>query len=144
MKNLIVANWKMNPNSQKEAKEIFDAIREGVRGLKSEVVVCPPSVYLYASIFGEGVVAMGAQNIYFEDKGAFTGEISALMLKDLGVTYTIIGHSERRKYFGETDETVNKKIKKALETGIKVIICIGETAEERDAGKKERSFREAN
>ena len=126
----------MNPNSQKEAKEIFDAIREGVRGLKSEVVVCPPSVYLYASIFGEGVVAMGAQNIYFEDKGAFTGEISALMLKDLGVTYTIIGHSERRKYFGETDETVNKKIKKALETGIKVIICIGETAEERDAGKK--------
>ena len=136
MKNLIVANWKMNPNSQKEAKEIFDAIREGVRGLKSEVVVCPPSVYLYASIFGEGIVGMGAQNIYFEDKGAFTGEISALMLKDLGAEYAIIGHSERRKYFGETDETVNKKIKKALETGIKVIFCIGETAEERDAGKK--------
>lgn len=136
MKNLIAANWKMNPNSQKEAKEIFDAIREGVRGMDSEVVVCPPAVYLYASGFGEGVVAMGAQNIYFEAKGAFTGEISAEMLKDLGVEYVIIGHSERRKYFGETDEFVNKKIKKAAEAGLKVIFCIGETAEERDAGKK--------
>jgi triosephosphate isomerase (TIM) len=136
MKNLIVANWKMNPASQKEAKEIFDVIRDGVRGLKSEVVICPPSVYLYASVFGEGVVSMGAQNVYFEEKGAFTGEISVAMLKDLGVEYVIIGHSERRKYFGETDETVNKKIKKALEAGLKVIFCIGETAEERDAGKK--------
>ena len=136
MKNLIVANWKMNPNSQKEAKEIFDAIRDGVKGIKSEVVVCPPSVYLYASVFGEGVVVMGGQNIYFEEKGAFTGEISAEMLKDLGVEYVMIGHSERRKYFGETDEIINKKIKKALEAGLKVIFCIGETAEERDAGKK--------
>ena len=136
MKNLIVANWKMNPASQKEAKEIFDAIRDGVKGLKSEVVICPPSVYLYASVFGEGVVSMGAQNVYFEDKGAFTGEISVAMLKDLGAEYVIIGHSERRKYFGDTDEIVNKKIKKALEAGLKVIFCIGETAEERDAGKK--------
>lgn len=136
MKNLIVANWKMNPVSQEEAKNIFDAIRDGVRGLKAEVVICPPSVYLYASIFGEGIVSMGAQNIYFEDKGAFTGEISAAMLKDLKVEYVIIGHSERRKYFGETDETVNKKIKKALEAGLKVIFCIGETAEERTSGKK--------
>jgi len=136
MKNLIVANWKMNPSSQKEAKEIFDAIREGVRGMSCEVVVCPPSVYLYASGFGEGVVAMGAQNIYFEDKGAFTGEISVGMLKDLGAEYVIIGHSERRKYFGETDEAVNKKVKKALEAGLRIIFCIGETAEERDAGKK--------
>jgi len=126
----------MNPVSQEEAKNIFDAIRDGVRGLKAEVVICPPSVYLYASIFGEGIVSMGAQNIYFEDKGAFTGEISAAMLKDLKVEYVIIGHSERRKYFGETDETVNKKIKKALEAGLKVIFCIGETAEERTSGKK--------
>jgi len=136
MKNLVVANWKMNPSSQKEAKEIFDAIRDGVRGLKSGVVICPPSVYLYASIFGEGVVSMGAQNVHFEEKGAFTGEISVSMLEDLKVEYVIIGHSERRKYFGETDEVINKKIKKALETGLKVIFCIGETAEEKDAGKK--------
>ena len=136
MKKLIVANWKMNPVSQKEAKEIFDAIREGARGMSSEVVVCPPSVYLYASAFGEGVIFMGAQNVHFEEKGAFTGEISAPMIKDLGVEYVIIGHSERRKYFAETDEILNKKVKKALETGLKVIFCIGETAEERDAGKK--------
>lgn len=136
MKNLIAANWKMNPNSQKEAKEIFDAVRDGVRKLNSEVVICPPSVYLYASVFGEGVVAMGAQNMFWEDKGAFTGEISSAMLKDLGVEYVIIGHSERRKYFSETDETVNKKIKKALSAGLKIIFCIGETAEERGAGKK--------
>jgi triosephosphate isomerase len=81
-------------------------------------------------------LTLGAQGIYSEEKGAFTGEISALMLKDLKVEYVIIGHSERRKYFGETNETVNKKIKKALETGLKIIFCIGETAEERDAGKK--------
>jgi triosephosphate isomerase len=87
-------------------------------------------------VFGEGVVLMGAQNVYFEDKGAFTGEISVAMLKDLGVEYVIIGHSERRKYFGETDESVNKKIKKVKEAGLKIIFCIGETAEERDAGKK--------
>lgn len=147
MKNLIVANWKMNPNSQVEAKAIFDAIRDGVRGLKSvasaqglnepmEVVVCPPSVYLYASIFGEEIVSMGAQNVFYEEKGAFTGEISAQMLKSSNVKYVIIGHSERRKYFGETDETVNKKIKKTLEVGLKVVFCIGETVEEREAGKK--------
>jgi triosephosphate isomerase len=136
MKNLIVANWKMNPNSQEEAKEIFDAIREGSRGLNAEVVVCPPSVYLYASGFGEGVVAMGAQNVYFENNGAFTGEISVEMLEDLCIEYVIIGHSERRKYFGETDEIINKKIKKALEAGLKVIFCIGETQEEHDEDKK--------
>lgn len=136
IKKLIVANWKMNPATQKESKEIFDGIRDGVKGLNSEVVVCPPYVCLYASAFGEGIVSMGAQNIHFEDNGAFTGEISALMVKDLGAEYVIIGHSERRKYFGETDEIINKKIKKAVETGLKVIFCIGETAEEREAGKK--------
>ncbi len=147
MKNLIIANWKMNPSSQAEAKVIFDAIREGVKGINAaasargfgeptEVVVCPPAVYLYASVFGEGVVSMGAQNVYFEDKGAFTGEISAEMIKDLGAEYVIIGHSERRKYFGETDEVINKKIIRALEVGLKVIFCIGETQEEHDAGKK--------
>src|SRR3989344_1453498 len=135
MKPLIVANWKMNPNSQKEAKEIFSALggpASGWDAKKAEVVVCPPYPYL-ALLQG---ITLGAQNIYFEDKGAFTGEISASMIKDLGVEYVIIGHSERRKYFGETDEIVNKKIKKALEVDLKIVFCIGETAEERDAGKK--------
>ncbi len=136
MENLIVANWKMNPSSQKEAKEIFDAIRDGVKGLNSEVVICPPAVYLYASRFGEGIISMGAQNVFFEEKGAFTGEISPVMVKDLGVEYVIIGHSERRKYFGETDEFINKKIKKSLEAGLKIIFCIGETEQERNSGKK--------
>lgn len=135
MQTLIVANWKMNPNSQAEAKEIFDAVRDGVKGLKSEVVICPPFVYLYASIFGQGIVSMGAQDVFFEDKGAFTGEISVGMLNDLKVEYVIIGHSERRRG-GETDEIISKKIKKALEAGLKVIFCIGETAKEREDGKK--------
>jgi len=138
MKNLIAANWKMNPNSQKEAKEIFSALGGPASGWDDiDVVVCPPCVYLpIIKEIKTKNIALGAQNIYFEDKGAFTGEISVAMLKDLGVEYVIIGHSERRKYFGETDEAVNKKIKKALEAGLKIIFCIGETAEERDAGKK--------
>ena len=140
MTNLIAANWKLNPITKKEAEEIFEGIKKGAKDAASEVVVCPPAVYLQTlkGLFlgGPASPSLGGQNIYFEDKGAFTGEISATMLKDLGVEYVIIGHSERRKYFGETDESVNKKIKKALESGLKVIFCIGETAEERDAGKK--------
>lgn len=137
MKNLIAANWKMNPASQKEAKTIFEGIKKGAKSslagqAGAEVVVCPPFIYL-AQLKG---LTLGAQNCFYEEKGAFTGEISAAMLKDLGLEYVIIGHSERRKYFGETDELVNKKIKKALEFGLKVIFCIGETAQERDAGKK--------
>jgi len=132
MKNLIAANWKMNPNSQKEAEEIFSGIKSGAENNSAEVVVCPPFVFL-SLLKG---LALGAQNVYFEEKGAFTGEISAGMLKDLDVEYVIIGHSERRKYFSETDETVNKKIEKSLEAGLKVIFCIGETAQERAAGRK--------
>jgi triosephosphate isomerase len=137
MKNLIAGNWKMNPVSQKEAKEIFDAIREGVRGLKSEVVICPPFVCLYASSFGQGIVSMGAQNCFWEERGAFTGEISPAMLKDLGIGFVIIGHSERRKYFSETDEMINKKIKAAINSEIEQIFCIGETEEERNNNKQE-------
>lgn len=136
MKNLIVANWKMNPVSQKEAKQIFDSVKKGVKNITSaEVVICPPFVYLSSvspqrGSQSEGGFALGAQNCFWEEKGAFTGEISGAMLKDLGVEYVIIGHSERRKYFGETDEVINKKIKRALEGGLKVIFCIGETQEQ--------------
>ena len=137
MKHLIVANWKMNPNTQKEGKEIFSALNGPASGWDAiEVVICPPFVYLPSIVGSNSGFKTGAQNIYFEDKGAFTGEISAEMVKDLGAEYVIIGHSERRKYFGETDEMINKKIKKALEVGLKVIFCIGETQEEHDAGKK--------
>jgi len=132
MKNLIVANWKMNPSAKKEAEEIFEKIRKGTGDSNSEAVICPPFVYL-PLLKG---LSLGSQNVNFEEKGAYTGEISPLMLKDLDIEYVIVGHSERRKYFGETDELVNKKIKKSLDSGLKVIFCIGETSEERDNGKK--------
>jgi len=131
MKNLIVANWKSNPTTVKEAKGIFKGIKVGIKKFDSEVVVCPPFVYL-PLLKG---LALGAQDCFYEDKGAFTGKVSAPMLKELGVEYVILGHSEIRK-IGETDEVINKKIKKALEAGLKIIFCVGETAEERDAGKK--------
>lgn len=138
MENLIAANWKMNPSSQKEAQEIFSALGGPASGWEGvEVVICPPFVYLPALAQSVGGFALGAQNCFWEEKGAFTGEISAAMLKDLRVEYVLIGHSERRKYFNETDELINKKIKKALEFGLKVIFCIGETAQKRDEGKKE-------
>jgi len=136
MKNLIAGNWKMNPSSKKEAEELFDNLKKKIKikpDAQTEVVICPPFVFLSLS---KGL-PLGAQNLFYEDKGAFTGEISSAMLKDLGVEYVIIGHSERRKYFSETDEVINKKIQKALDLGLKVIFCIGETAEEKSAGKKE-------
>lgn len=138
MKNLIVANWKMNPQTYKEAEDLINNILPVAENLKnSEVTLCLPFTWLTDfSHKNKSIVSFGAQNMFYEDKGAFTGEISPQMLKSSNVEYVIIGHSERRKYFSETDEIINKKIKKALETGLKIIFCIGETAEERDAGKK--------
>ena len=139
MEKLVAANWKMNPNSQKEAEEIFSALGEQVLKLKeTEVVIFPPYLYLPVLKNFSLPISLGAQNVFFEEKGAFTGEISAPMLKSFGAEYVIIGHSERRKYFGETNETINKKIKKSLAVGLKVILCVGETAEERE--KKEKDF----
>ena len=132
MKNLIVANWKMNPASQKEAEDIFEGIKNGVEGAEAEVVICPPFIYL-SELKG---LTLGAQNIFYREGGAFTSGISGAMLKDLGVEYVIIGHSESRRYLKETDEIVNLKIKEALKYELKIIFCVGETAEERDAGKK--------
>ena len=122
-KKLIVANWKMNPGSIKEARRLCGAVRQGVRGVKNvEVVLCPPFPYLPII---EGV-AKGAQNCHWEQKGAYTGEVSPATLKDIGCEYVIIGHSERKRYFSETDEVINKKVKAALKAGLKVILCIGE------------------
>lgn len=130
---LIVANWKMNPNSADEAEELSRAVQQGAHGLKNvEVVLCPPFVYLEklisasASAKGYGGLAFGSQDCFYEQKGAYTGAVSPAMLKDIGCEYVIVGHSERKQHFGEINETINKKVKAALKAGLKVVLCIGE------------------
>jgi len=119
MKPLIVANWKMNPQTLVEAKRLFDSVKKGTRKVGDvEVIICPPFVYLPI------LKANGAQDCFWEEKGAFTGEVSPPTLKNLGCQYVIIGHSERRRYFEEPDEMMNKKIKAALKVGLKPILCI--------------------
>jgi triosephosphate isomerase len=123
-----------------EAAALIEGIKKEVAGVSTvEVVVCPPFTDLKdaAAACAGSNVRLGAQNVHWESSGAFTGEVSAAMLKDLGVTYVIIGHSERRQYFGETDETVNKRTKAALAAGLIPIVCVGETLAERDAGQME-------
>jgi len=138
MKPLIVANWKMNPQSLAEAKKLFSSVKKGVKNVKNaEVVICPSFIYL-SSLAG---LRIGAQNCFWEESGAFTGEISPLMLKNLKVTYVIVGHSERRKLFDETNKEVNEKIKEALSMNLKPILCIGETKDERSAGDKAQVLR---
>jgi len=136
MKLLIVANWKMN----KTIKEAVSLVKE-LKKLKSpnEVVICPPYTALQdvAKELKGSKIHLGSQNIHFEDSGAFTGEISPLMLKELNVKYVIIGHSERRQYFNETNETVNKKLRAALKHKLHPIFCVGETLEQREAGETE-------
>lgn len=138
MKKLIVANWKCQPITWPEAKCLFNSVAKGIKNVKNvEVVICPPFVYLsHFSLRGKPSrrsIRLGAQDIFWEDPptggGAFTGEISPAMLKDLGCEYVIIGHSERRKYLKETDETINKKLKAALKAGLKVILCIENIAQ---------------
>jgi triosephosphate isomerase (TIM) len=131
MKKLIVANWKMNPDSAQAAKQLFADMGK-LKASKSEIVICPPFPYLHLA--KPKNYALGAQDIFWESKGAFTGEVAAPMLQSLGVQYVIIGHSERRKWVGETDEVVNRKVKAALAAGLKVILCVGEDAEVRDKG----------
>ena len=135
-KKVIAGNWKMNklPN---EAIDLIDRLTPLVKDTENEVVVCVPYTDLfYALLTAQGTnIKIGAQNMHFEEKGAYTGEVSASMLKSIGVEYVIIGHSERRQYFNETDETVNKKIKAAFAHELKPIVCVGETLEQREAGK---------
>ena len=137
-KKVIAGNWKMNklPN---EAIDFIDRLTPLVKDTKNEVVVCVPYTDLfYALLTAQGTnIKIGAQNMHFEEKGAYTGEVSAQMLKSIGVEYIIIGHSERRQYFNETDETVNKKVKTAFKHELKPIVCVGETLEQREAGKAE-------
>jgi len=133
----IAGNWKMN----KTVGEALDLVRQLKASLLNiegvEVAVAPPFTALYAvSQELKGTfIRLAAQNLFYEEKGAFTGEISPLMLKEIGCQYTIIGHSERRQFFGETDETVNRRIKAALGQDLKPIFCVGETLKEREEGK---------
>ena len=135
-KKVIAGNWKMNmlPN---EAIEYINQLTPLVKDSKNEVILCVPYTDLfYALLTAQNTnIKIGAQNMHFEEKGAYTGEVSAKMLKSINVEYVIIGHSERRQYFNETDETVNKKIKAAFENGLKPIVCVGETLEQREEGK---------
>ena len=135
-KKVIAGNWKMNmlPN---EAIKFIEDLTPLVKDTKNEVILCVPYTDLfYALLTAQNTnIKIGAQNMHFEESGAFTGEVSGKMLKAINVEYVIIGHSERRQYFAETDETVNKKIKAAFKYGLKPIVCVGETLEEREAGK---------
>ena len=134
-RKVIAGNWKMNmlPN---EAMAMITELEPLVKDTKNEVVLCVPFTDLFYCLnIAQGTkIKIGAQNMHFEEKGTFTGEVSGKMLKSIGVEYVIIGHSERRQYFAETDETVNKKIKAAFANELKPIVCVGETLEQRESG----------
>ena len=137
MRSIVIAgNWKMY-KSNYEAIELIEELKNKTNDIiKTKIIVCPPFTAL--SVVAEKIqgtnIQVGAQNMYWEKEGAFTGEISTEMIKSTGAKYVIIGHSERRQFFGETDETVNKKLKAALDSGLKPIVCIGESLEERESG----------
>ena len=132
---IIAGNWKMN-KTPAEATELIEAIKPLVKDAQCGVVVCVPYVDLQAALDAtRGTnIGVGAENVHWAKSGAFTGEISAEMLTSMGVQYVIIGHSERRTYFGETDETVNQRVRAALDAGLKVILCVGEVKSQRLAG----------
>ena len=134
MKKLIIGNLKMNTKPS-EFKNYAMTLATKVKGTKNDVVVCPPYTHLHLAgeLLEHSKVEFGAQNISDEEKGAFTGEVSASMIKDSGATYTIIGHSERRGKYKETDRLINKKIKTALANGLKVVLCVGENLQTRTA-----------
>ncbi|SKA93590.1 triosephosphate isomerase [Caloramator quimbayensis] len=133
---IIAGNWKMNKTG-KEAAQLVLALIDKVKDANCEVVLCPPFTSLpqVVTLVENTNIKVGAQNMYYEESGAFTGEVSPLMLKELGVEYVIIGHSERRQYFKEDDELINKKLKAAFLYGVKPILCVGETLEQRESNQ---------
>jgi triosephosphate isomerase len=135
-RKLIAGNWKMYKTSA-DAAALVNEIMKGVSGAPSDALVAPPYTALVSAVAAAkgSAVAVAAQNMHFEKEGAFTGEVSPLMLKDIGVTHVILGHSERRQYFAETDEGVAKKTKVALDNGLTPIACVGELLAEREAGQ---------
>ena len=141
-KAIIAGNWKMNKTAS-EAAVLVDELIPAVKDATCEVVICTPFTDLVTAVAKtKGTnIHVGAENVHFEKSGAFTGEISADMLVDLGVEYVIVGHSERRQYFAETDQTVNKRALAALNAGLKVIICVGESLQQREEGVTEELVR---
>ena len=141
-KPIIAGNWKMNKTAA-ECRELITALLPKVKDAKCDVVVCVPftDIALAAELTKGSNVEVGAQNIAWADSGAFTGEISAAMLLEAGAKYVIIGHSERRQYFGETDKTVNARLVQALKNGLKPIVCVGEMLNEREGGLTEKVCR---
>ena len=134
-KLVIAGNWKMN-NTIDQTRELIHAIKKrGCLSHKADVVVAPPFTALRAAAkaAGDTSIQVAAQNVFWEESGAFTGEVSPIMVKEAGAKWVIVGHSERRQYFGETDDTVNRRIKAALAVDLKVIVCVGETLQEREA-----------
>ncbi len=150
-KTLIIANWKMNPSGLKEAKSIFESLVASLKNRKNlELVICPPSIFisdlskLYNLTTSKSAgLFLGAQNCFWEQEGAYTGEISPAMLKKIGCSYVIIGHSERRHWLGETDEMINQKLVASLEAKLKVILCTGEDRNEEVGLVMERQVRAA-
>lgn len=134
-KKIIAGNWKMNMTPT-EAVELVNTLKPLVANDEVDVIFCVPAIDIMPAMEAAkgSNIHIGAENIHYEDKGAYTGEISPAMLKDAGVKYVVIGHSERREYFAETDETVNKKVLKAFEYGITPIVCCGETLTQREQG----------
>ncbi len=141
-KTIIAGNWKMY-KTLKEGQELVVGLRRDLFQIEDvDIIVCPPYTLLayLADALETSNIAIGGQDVYWQDEGAFTGEISPLMLKDIGCKFVIIGHSERRQYFGETNESVNKKIKAALKHGLTPIVCVGETLSQREAGQTFKVF----
>jgi triosephosphate isomerase len=140
-RKIIAGNWKMN-NDLKETQNLITKLTSGLSGesINCEVIICPPFTSLSEaySLIKDTKIRLGAQNMYSESSGAFTGEVSAEMLKSVGCEYVILGHSERRNIFGESNLVINKKLKKALNSGLKPIFCVGELLEERETGITEK------
>jgi len=137
-KTIIAGNWKMYKTTT-EAIELANGLKRELFNLESDIdiVICPPFTVLseVGEVIADSNIQLGAQDTFWQDEGAFTGEVSPLMLKDAGVEFVIIGHSERRQYFGETNDSVNKKIKAVIQTGLTPIVCVGETLKERELGE---------